>query len=187
VNAQSVDDVIQVLLAGAADFDAGGERAGFSLLDHGLQCAAHLRRSHADDVELQVAGLVHDIGQTLTANDDAAHGIAGAQFVRPVLGERVARLVELHVPAKRYLVATDAGYQAQLSSASRASLLAQGDVMSDDELHAFAALPDARAAVALRRADDAAKDATARPAPLGEWVTVLHEVAVRVHAAHLDA
>ena len=35
----------------------------------------------------------------------------GAETVRRLLGERVAGLVEAHVPAKRYLVTTDASYR----------------------------------------------------------------------------
>ena len=38
--------------------------------------------------------------------------IVAADAVRDLLGERVAALVELHVPAKRYLVTVDAGYRA---------------------------------------------------------------------------
>ena len=37
------------------------ESASFFELDHGLQCAALLERSNPDDLELQVAGLIHDL------------------------------------------------------------------------------------------------------------------------------
>ncbi|MFE2282900.1 hypothetical protein ACFXDJ_01790 [Streptomyces sp. NPDC059443] len=50
---------------------------------HGLRTAALLRRSHPFDKELQVAGLL------------IAHP---AEAIRPLLGERVARLVRLLVP-----------------------------------------------------------------------------------------
>jgi predicted HD phosphohydrolase len=184
MTARSVDDIVTVLEAGAADMDAGGERAGFSLLEHGLQCADILRGLHPDDVELQVAGLVHDIGQTLTGNDDRAHGSAAAMFIRPILGDRVARLVELHVAAKRYLVTVDAAYFGQLSRGSRESLIRQGTAMSADEVTAFESLPDAADAVALRRADDSAKDPSADAAPLTSWLSALREVASRVHVPH---
>jgi predicted HD phosphohydrolase len=178
--AVTLDDVIYVLASGAADFDAGGERAGFSLLDHGLQCAHLLRRLRPDDVELQVAGLVHDIGQTLTGNDEAAHGEAAARFVRPVLGSRVAALVRLHVPAKRYLVATQPDYRDRLSPASRQSLAAQGGPMDAAEAAVFASRPYALDAAELRRCDDEAKDAHAVVDPLDVWLPVLSDVAVRV-------
>jgi predicted HD phosphohydrolase len=178
--AVSLDDVVHVLTTGAQDFDAGGERAGFSLLDHGLQCAHLLRCRHPDDVELQVAGLVHDIGQTLTGNDEAAHGEAAAHFVRPVLGSRVAALVRLHVPAKRYLVATQPDYTASLSRASLESLAAQGGPMGAAEAAAFAARPYAMDATELRRCDDNAKNVNAIVDPLEEWLPVLSAVAARV-------
>ncbi|MFD5145717.1 hypothetical protein [Streptomyces sp. NPDC058401] len=50
---------------------------------HGLRVAALLRRSHPFDKELQVAGLLID---------------HPAETVRPLLGERVARLLRLHGP-----------------------------------------------------------------------------------------
>ncbi|WP_328304253.1 hypothetical protein OG389_31900 [Streptomyces sp. NBC_00435] len=50
---------------------------------HGMRAAALLRRSHPSDKELQVAGLLID---------------QPAEVIRPLLGERVARLVRLHAP-----------------------------------------------------------------------------------------
>ena len=89
----TLDELVAMLasLAGSP-----GEAPGLSELDHGLQCAHELAIAHPGDDELQVAGLVHDIGHRF--GDDAGHGVLGAGFVRPVLGERVAALVDLHVP-----------------------------------------------------------------------------------------
>ena len=53
-----VDALFDALRASADADDEGG----LPILDHCLQCAARLRESHPDDVELQVAGLVHDLG-----------------------------------------------------------------------------------------------------------------------------
>jgi predicted HD phosphohydrolase len=172
-------DIVHVLESGAQDFDAGGERAGVSLLDHGLQCAYLLRCRRPDDLELQVAGLVHDIGQTLTGSDEAAHGEAAAHFVRPVLGSRVAALVRLHVPAKRYLVSTRPGYLARLSRASLESLAEQGGPMDADEAAAFASRPYALDAAELRRCDDNAKKLHAVVYPLADWLPALAQVAAR--------
>lgn len=180
--AASLDDIVELLEAGATDFDAGAERAGFTLLDHGLQCAHLARAGSPDDLELQVAALVHDAGQTLTGNDEASHGEVGARFVAAVLGARVAALVRLHVPAKRYLVATDASYAGQLSPASIASLVPQGGPMTPNELQDFARLPHARAAALLRRYDDAAKVAGAVVDQLEAWLPVLRAVAARAGA-----
>ncbi|MFF9981677.1 HD domain-containing protein [Streptomyces erythrochromogenes] len=63
--------------------------------DHALRTAALLRRSHPADKELQLAGLLHDIGRMLRPGDGARHAVLAAEAVRPLLGERVARLVRL--------------------------------------------------------------------------------------------
>ena len=89
------------------------DEGGLPILDHSLQCAARLRTSHPDDVELQVAGLVHDLGWLelddgrWTLRLDAAHDVDGRALVAPLLGPRVAALVGGHVAAKRYLLTTD--------------------------------------------------------------------------------
>lgn len=66
---------------------------------HALRTAALLRRSRPADKELQVAGLVHDIGQLLSPGDQAGRAECAAEAVRPLLGERVYRLVRHHGPA----------------------------------------------------------------------------------------
>src|ERR1700691_243776 len=80
-----------------------------SQLDHALQTAALLAHLHPGDDELAAAGLVHDLGHLLPGGTDETHATDGARAVRRALGERVAGTVGLHVAAKRYLVATDAG------------------------------------------------------------------------------
>lgn len=181
--AADLDEIVDLLNVGADDLDAGGENAGFSLLDHGLQCARLARARHPEDLELQVAALVHDIGQTLTDNDEATHGMVGARFVEPVLGSRVAALVELHVPAKRYLVATDAAYARRLSPASVASLGLQGGQMTLAEIEEFERRPWAQDATALRRYDDSAKIAGEVVDPLEAWLPALATVASRAVSA----
>ncbi|MFD7557626.1 hypothetical protein ACFV9E_24195 [Streptomyces sp. NPDC059835] len=62
----------------------------------GLGTAALLRRSHPFDKELQVAGLVHEIGTLLCPGDRAFRAdYAAATAVRSLLGERVALLLVL--------------------------------------------------------------------------------------------
>jgi predicted HD phosphohydrolase len=134
-----------------------------------------LAQAHPEDRELQVAGLVHDIGHRLGPDD--RHGVLGAEQVRGLLGERVAGLVEAHVPAKRYLVTTDASYSALLSTQSTRTLDVQGGVLTPDELTRFVSSAYAADAVELRRADDAAKVPGRAVAPLRHWVPILEAVA----------
>src|SRR3954471_8626481 len=109
------------------------------VLDHQLQCAALLAVECPDDHELQVAGLVHDVVHRLTPGESAAHGVLAADAVRALLGERVAALVELHVPAKRYLVTVDRAYRDTLSDGSTVSLARQGGALSPGERAALEA------------------------------------------------
>ncbi len=125
--ALSVDEIVAVLESGADR--PLGPGVAVTQLDHALQTAAALRHDHPDDIELAVAGLVHDLGQLLPGARDETHAHDGGAAVRGVLGERVAGIVALHVEAKRYLVATDGNYQALLTEDSVVSLGRQGGVL----------------------------------------------------------
>jgi predicted HD phosphohydrolase len=150
----------------------------FTDLDHGLQCAVELIAIRPDDQELALAGLVHDVGHRLGSDEE--HGRLGAEIVRPVLGDRVADLVEAHVPAKRFLVTTDPAYGAGLSADSTRTLILQGGGMTSGEAQRFRRLPFYEDAVALRRADEAAK-VPGRPVPgLEHWVGALRDANRRV-------
>ena len=173
-----VAGLLELLDAGRLEHD--GEAV--DLLDHGLQCAAHLERVAPDDLELQIAGLVHDVGTVLEPGRAATHAATGADAIRPLLGARVATLVEGHELAKRYLVTVDARYRDRLSPRSRQTLRDQGGLMDPEERAAFLTRPDADALVVLRRADDAAKDSTARVPGLDHWTLALYAVAATARA-----
>jgi predicted HD phosphohydrolase len=170
----SLVDVDALFVALQASARADDERE-LPILDHCLQCAARLRSSYPDDVELQVAGLVHDLGWLEFVDGawmlrlDAAHDRAGRALVAPLLGPRVAALVGGHVAAKRYLVATDPEYAPLLSARSEETLELQGGIMSAAEVSEFEERADCDDLVALRRADDAAKVRGAPNAPLDSW------------------
>lgn len=150
---------------------------GLHELEHGLQCAAELEISAPDDIELQVAGLVHDVchGQCHIR----IHDEVGGEAVRSVLGDRVADLVKLHVAAKRYLVTKTLDYAAGLSPISTETLALQGGLMTPDEVAAFEANPLADDAILLRKADDAAKTPGRVVPGLDHWRPRLRQVAAR--------
>ena len=110
-----------------------------SQLEHALQAAHHAQQDDADD-HLVVAALLHDIGHLIhkLPEDAADHGIdtrheqIGQAWLARYCGPEVTEPVRLHVPAKRYLCATQAEYQAQLSPASTLSLNLQGGPFSSD-------------------------------------------------------
>ena len=89
----------------------------------------------------------------------------------------MARLVGGHVAAKRYLLATDAGYAQLLSDRSTTTLGFQGGVMSPAEADEFARSPDLDDLLVLRRTDDAAKVRGARVPGLTTWRATVEAVA----------
>ncbi|MCF3136387.1 HD domain-containing protein [Streptomyces olivochromogenes] len=179
MNSAELHDVDALMAALHACRDAWDtpDRTGdpVDLHDHGLQTARLLERAHPEDYELQVAGLVHDLGHLLYPGDDAGHADHAAQALRPLLGERAARLVALHVPAKRYLVAT--APDRALSPQSALTLEAQGGAMTPAEVEEFRRDPLFSAAVALREADDAGKVVGLRTGTMEDWRPVVERVA----------
>ena len=181
----TIDEIERLLASGAdrpvevPDSATGAPAPGpsgqmpFTHLDHALQTAAVLCHEFPDDIELAVAGLVHDIGHLLPGVDDAEHAEVGAESVRVALGERVAGPVGLHVEAKRYLVARQEAYAEVLAADSVASLALQGGPMSAEEQQNFERLPHAQRALDLRRADERAKVDGLEVAGLGEWMELV--------------
>jgi predicted HD phosphohydrolase len=186
---RSVDELLELLERsryrverpdGAGDRSDEARPMGVGVLDHGLQCAAVLKRQRPDDLELQVAGLVHDLGHVAVPNDADGHGRHGRVLFADLLGERVAALVELHVPAKRYLVTVEAEYGDTLSAGSVRTLAEQGGPMTPDEVADFTAQRHHGDAIVLRRADEAAKVPGRQVPGLDEWTPRIEAlVAVR--------
>jgi len=152
-------------------------------LQHALQCAARAREA-GHEPEVVTAALLHDVGRSPVALRDlrdagvtgSEHGYLAGAWLGPLVGERVAWLAEQHVPAKRYLVATDPAYGRGLSETSRRSLARQGGPMRPEEVAAFERHPGWRAAVELRRWDDLGKDPDAEVPPLADYEADLRAV-----------
>lgn len=156
------EDELADLIDGLAGLPYGGEAV--DQRTHALQTGWLAARAGAGD-ELLLAATLHDVGRAgpvRAAFPGMPHEDAGAAFARARLGERVgqrvAAVIALHVPAKRYLVATDPAYNALLSPASVESLRRQGGPMDRRQAAEFRARPWADDALAVRRWDDAAKD-----------------------------
>lgn len=150
------------LVDGLAGLPYGGEAV--DQRTHALQTGWYAAQAGADD-ELLLAAALHDIGRARpvrAAYPGLPHEDAGAAFARDRLASaRIAWMIGRHVPAKRFLVATDATYRELLSPASIASLRVQGGPMDAAEVAEFRAQPLAAEAVLVRRWDDAAKDPAA--------------------------
>jgi len=161
-----------------------GERVSMS--EHGLQ-AAHFAQIEGAPEPLVVAALLHDIGHLLESVPDdivewtldARHEEIGARWLARHFDAAVCEPVRLHVPAKRYLCATDAGYFARLSSASVHTLKLQGGPMSPREQAQFEDERFSREAVRLRLWDDQGKVAGLKTAPLEDYAALIERVARR--------
>ncbi len=157
---------LRTLIESLAGLPYGGEPVDQRA--HALQAAALAQAEGADD-DLVLAALLHDVGRAPAVAErypGLGHDVAGEEFCRETVGERIAWLVGSHAEAKRYLVATDPEYAAVLTPASVRSLEVQGGPMSAEEIVEFEAHPWAQDAVRLRRWDDTAKDPSAPGADL---------------------
>ena len=150
---------IGALFAGPGARDYLGEPV--TIGTHMLQAAALAEAAGADPAQV-AAALLHDVGH-LRNETDSRHGPAGAEWLSQWFGEEVTEPVRLHVSAKRYLCTAEPGYFELLSDESVRTLEHQGGPMTAAEAAAFEALPFAKAAVAVRRWDDEAKDQAVTP------------------------
>ncbi|WP_150296464.1 phosphonate degradation HD-domain oxygenase [Pseudomonas extremaustralis] len=146
---------------GAADYI--GEPV--SQIEHMSQ-AAQLAMAEGFDDEVVLAAFFHDIGHLCGQGGEnmggygvVSHERLGADYLRRVgFSERLARLVEYHVEAKRYLTFSQPDYYARLSEASRRTLGYQGGVMTVEEAQAFEQDPLYAISLRMRHWDEQAKE-----------------------------
>lgn len=146
---------------GAADYI--GEPV--SQIEHMSQ-AAQLAMAEGFDDEVVLAAFFHDIGHicgqggaNMGGYGVVSHERLGADYLRRAgFSERLAKLVEYHVQAKRYLTFSQPDYYHRLSEASRRTLGYQGGVMTADEALAFEQDPLCAVSLRMRHWDEQAKD-----------------------------
>ena len=171
----SIPEIVQLLNSRATTWYG---QESVSQLEHALQCA-DLAEKADETPETVVAALLHDLGHMLSPHrsgevtgealstdevpadtmptKDDLHQFVALPFLRSLFPDAVLEPIKLHVDAKRYLCAVDAGYWADLSPASKHSLELQGGTFDAKQVEAFEALPYYAEAVRLRRYDDLAK------------------------------
>ncbi len=148
---------------GAADYI--GEPV--SQLEHMSQ-SAQLAIEEGFDDEVVLAAFFHDIGHICAMMDQEkkmsgfgvkSHEKIGADFLREKgFSERIAKLVESHVQAKRYLTFKYPEYYNQLSEASKKTLEFQGGIMLESEAILFEANPLFETSILMRKWDEQAKE-----------------------------
>ncbi len=185
MNSDPVDTVNEVFALykkfGHADYI--GEPV--SQLEHMSQ-SAQLAMSEGFDDEVILAAFFHDIGHICVMNRTGnsmdgfgviSHEKIGAGYLRTKgFPERVAKLVENHVQAKRYLTFKYPDYYQQLSEASRRTLEFQGGVMNVSEADFFENDPLFQTSIRMRKWDELAKEMNVPIVDLEE----LKIVAIRV-------
>ena len=145
---------------GAADYI--GEPV--SQIEHMSQAAQRAMAEGFDD-EVVLAAFFHDIGhlcgegaENMGGYGVVSHERLGADYLRRAgFSERMAKLVEYHVQAKRYLTFSQPDYYARLSEASRRTLEYQGGMMSAEQAQAFEQDPLYAVSLRMRHWDEQAK------------------------------
>jgi 2-amino-1-hydroxyethylphosphonate dioxygenase (glycine-forming) len=135
-----------------------------SQIEHMSQAAQFAMAEGFDD-EVVLAAFFHDIGHICGQGGEnmggygvVSHERLGADYLRRAgFSERMAKLVEYHVQAKRYLTFSQPDYYARLSEASRRTLAYQGGVMSAEEAQAFEQDPLYTVSLRMRHWDEQAK------------------------------
>lgn len=164
------------------DNDYDGEPV--SQTSHMVQCGMLALNAQADK-EVVIGAFLHDIGHLLGHKQHAEemggfgsknHEGIGAGYLRSHgFGDRIVDVVDGHVAAKRYLVATDETYAAKLSPASVATLGYQGGPMSKEEVEAFEKHPHFKEIIQVRLWDEGAKDYDAELLPLSQFEGYMRE------------
>lgn len=171
----SVRDELAAIYEGRANRRYG--LSAVSQLQHALQSAA-MAEQNGEGAAFIAAALLHDVGHMVHAlgEDPAAGGVddrheqLGAAWLELYFPAEVTEPIRLHVPAKRFLVATEPDYAARLSEDSVRSLALQGGPMSPAEVARFRSEPHHQAAVRLRRIDEAAKNPATTTPPLEHFL-----------------
>ena len=161
---QVIDEIFD-LYEKHGDADYIGEPV--SQLEHMSQSAQLAINDGCDD-EVVLAAFFHDIGHICVmqnaANTMGGYGVRshekiGADYLREKgFPERVARLVESHVQAKRYLTYTFPEYYNALSEASKKTLEFQGGKMDRSEAEAFESDEIFETSILLRKWDELDKE-----------------------------
>jgi 2-amino-1-hydroxyethylphosphonate dioxygenase (glycine-forming) len=138
-----------------------------SQIEHMSQSAQLAIESNYDD-EVVLAAFFHDIGHICVSknkeNDMHGYGTKshekiGAEYLREKgFSEKIAKLVENHVQAKRYLTFKNPGYYYDLSEASKKTLELQGGKMTASEASNFEKNPLFSLSIKLREWDEQAKE-----------------------------
>jgi [1-hydroxy-2-(trimethylamino)ethyl]phosphonate dioxygenase len=175
------DEILALFARRGADAYFG---ESVSMTEHALQ-AAYFAHSEGAPPALILAALLHDIGHLVeeVPNDiadwtaDAHHERIGSDWLAARFSADICEPVRLHVPAKRYLLATDGAYFAKLSPASVITLKLQGGPMATREVAQFETEVFYRDAVRIRQWDDRGKVPGLKTPSIADHRTLIEQAA----------
>lgn len=137
-----------------------------SQLEHMAQ-SAQLAEEEGFDDDVIIAAFLHDIGHFCAPRDASEdmggygtmrHERVGADWLRERgFSEKVAKLIEYHVEAKRFLTFKNPKYYEKLSEASKKTLEYQGGRMTAEEADAFSKDSLFATSIRMRYWDEEAK------------------------------
>eukprot|EP00004_Rigifila_ramosa_P002658 TRINITY_DN1274_c0_g1_i1.p2 TRINITY_DN1274_c0_g1~~TRINITY_DN1274_c0_g1_i1.p2 ORF type:complete len:236 (+),score=66.52 TRINITY_DN1274_c0_g1_i1:30-710(+) len=153
--------------------------------EHAIQAALAAESEGFPDTAV-IAAFLHDIGHMIGMDKQLPsmaefgtknHQGIGADWLKKYqFPSEICELVQNHVGAKRYLVATDKEYAAKLSHASTNTLRFQGGPMSEQEAKSFAANPLFRTFIQMRTWDEKAKVVGMELPPLSKYYSMIRAI-----------
>lgn len=161
---QTIEEVFRLYELHGSD-DYIGE--SISQMEHASQ-SAQLAEKEGYDEDVILAAFFHDIGHICAKKDPKntmggygmlRHERVGANYLRRRgFSEKIAKLIENHVEAKRYLCFKNPRYYDKLSEASKATLQFQGGKMTEDEAAVFENDSLFELSIKMREWDETAKE-----------------------------
>jgi phosphonate degradation associated HDIG domain protein len=177
---RQIDTILGELFALYERYGAEAYGEAVTQTEHMVQSAQLAEREGYDD-EVVLAAFFHDVGHLYASAvadkvgeyGATEHAQLGSDYLRQRgFSDRLTRLIENHVLAKRYLTFAQPGYYDELSEASRQTLTLQGGPMNAAEAQAFEQDELFALSLRMRHWDEAAKET-------GQPVTDLSEYRAR--------
>lgn len=161
-------------------YDYIGEKV--TQTQHMIQAAMIAEQEGCDD-ETVIAIFLHDVGHLIGFKEGQKqmdgygtvdHDKLGGAYLRSKgFSEKICRLVENHVNAKRYLVSVDPTYYDELSDASKKTLEYQGGRMSDEEMYEFDNDEYKELYIKFRRIEEQSKEVDKEIEPIEKYLKMI--------------
>ena len=153
------DEIISMYIKHGSEDYIGED---ISQISHMIQCGMNAEQETGDPEHI-LAGFLHDIGHFLDNESMNGYGIVDHEFIgakyllEKGFSDKICKMVENHVSAKRFLCSTNPDYYDTLSNASKETFKLQGGYLTEEEIEKYMEDPLYKEYCMLRKWDDAAK------------------------------